>query len=249
MQHLFSRGAIAAVMVGGLAGCTETMWVRPGGTAQAFNADRYQCEQQSLISAPINRQVTSVSKTRDRRGRPETYVSTSDVNSSARERLYRSCLQAAGWREVPVNQPQPVTASRPAQAPVPVQTPVAGANPGGSLCRQGVRVYALSDGAWFAGTVLSARPDGCHVTFEGFGSDEDDVVTEREIMPWAAQGPGEPVDRCQRGDRVVGYAPSEKAWYPATVKETRTSGRCPVHYIDWDDRHDESLPLNRLRRL
>lgn len=53
---------------------------------------------------------------------------------------------------------------------------------------------------------------------------------------------------CQTGAKVEVFSDGE--WYRAKVKAPPLrNGRCPVHYIGYDDSEDENVPLNKMRRI
>ena len=63
-----------------LAGCAQTMFVKPGGTAESFEADKFECEAkvQTMYGGQANMNF----------GHLATY----------REDLFR-CIRSKGWRE------------------------------------------------------------------------------------------------------------------------------------------------------
>jgi hypothetical protein len=237
-----------------LSACAQTAWTKPGGTQQQLSSDRYRCERESLQTAPIDRQVTSVSREPNRRGRgSSTSVSTTDVNQSARERLEYRCMQAAGWRLTEVAQARPPAPQAGTQAgtqpaaPKPAATTARPAIPAAAAagCQTSARVFAFTEGAWFPAKVLARQDDGCKVRYDD--DDSDELVAGTNLMLFSASGPGAALQRCQRGDAVL--ALSEGGWYPATVKDTRSSGACPIHYSGFPNDDDEELPVTRLRRF
>ncbi len=53
---------------------------------------------------------------------------------------------------------------------------------------------------------------------------------------------------CRKGAKVEVF--SDGDWYRAKVKAPPLrNGRCPVHYIGYDDSEDENVPLNKMRRI
>ncbi|TAD89529.1 MAG: hypothetical protein EAZ99_09020 [Alphaproteobacteria bacterium] len=243
------RLPILAVLSGlALAGCgPEMVWRKPGASSQDFNTTSYRCQRESAAAAPVDRRATSVtSDSRRERGRRGTYSSTerdiryTDVNADDRSRFYAACMRAAGWRLEPVTGPPP-PAPRP-QAGVPAPTVGAPA-----ACREGARLFAFSDGAWYAGRALGSRGGGCLVRFDGFDADEDEVVPSGALLPYASEGPGRAVSQCRRGDAVIAY--SEEAWFPGRVREDGRNNRCPIRFDGFGPEEDEDIPLHLVRRF
>lgn len=83
----------------------------------------------------------------------------------------------------------------------------------------------------------------------------EDVQPVQPVQP--AYRPAQPVreDRgpqtsslCRKGAKVEVF--SEGDWYEAKVKSLPLrNGRCPVHYIGYDDSEDEDVPLTDMRRI
>lgn len=132
--------------------------------------------------------------------------------------------------------PDAIPAAVPATAP---------ANAAGCQVRE--RLFVFSDEAWYPAVVRGAggAPGACRVRFDGYGADEDEVVGASRMLPWNADGPGDPLTACQPGTAVV--AETDGVWFPATVLRGGTKS-CTVRYED-EEEEDESLPLRRLRTL
>ncbi|HUA50650.1 MAG TPA: hypothetical protein VMB81_00725 [Candidatus Sulfotelmatobacter sp.] len=85
---------LAAVV---LASCALPVWQKPGATREEFAQTRYQCQLQSASAAPVTPQITAVEKTSSLGG---SEIYSTDVAAGTRDRLFRSCMEAAGWHLV-----------------------------------------------------------------------------------------------------------------------------------------------------
>lgn len=117
---------------------------------------------------------------------------------------------------------------------------------GVAICQLGGRVFALSDGAWYAGRVLRAGSQGCKIRFDGFGPDDDEEVPSSKLLPWSAEGPGRAVASCQVGDKVIAF--SDQGWFPGKILAVDPHG-CTIRYKGYDADSDEQLPLSMIRKL
>lgn len=136
-----------------------------------------------------------------------------------------------------------------ALAAVPKDTQSAALPRSGSVvCKPGERLFALSDGGWWAATVREATQSSgrCVVRFDGTGAGDDAIVTPKEMLAWSIDGPGRAATRCRKGDRVWKLA--DGAWYPAQVKQSKGAS-CVVQLEDDDDAEEETVALKQLRVL
>ncbi len=136
-----------------------------------------------------------------------------------------------------------------AAAPKDTQTQSAALPRSGSVaCKPGERLFALSDGGWWAATVREATQSSgrCVVRFDGTGAGDDAIVTQKEMLAWSIDGPGRAATRCRKGDRVWKLA--DGAWYPAQVKQNKGAS-CVIELEDDDDAEEETVALKQLRVL
>lgn len=130
--------------------------------------------------------------------------------------------------------------------PTPAPAPLVTADGGVAICQIGARVFAFSDGAWYAGRVLRTGTAGCKIRFDGFGADDDDDVSSSRILAWSPNGPGAAVTSCKKGDRIVGY--SDQGWFPGKIRDG-DGDSCTVRFDGYGSEDDEDLPLNLIRKL
>ncbi|MFD1625187.1 agenet domain-containing protein [Azospirillum griseum] len=122
-----------------------------------------------------------------------------------------------------------------------------GADSPAGLCAPRARVFVWSEDAWYTGRARGPARDGrCRVRLEDADEDDDDEMVDAEdLVAWTAQGPGRAVTACQVGLTVV--AEDNGVWFPGEIKRAKGNA-CVVAYDD-EDFDDESLPLERIRRL
>ncbi|MFA7431439.1 MAG: hypothetical protein WCZ23_14870 [Rhodospirillaceae bacterium] len=117
-------------------------------------------------------------------------------------------------------------------------------NGNASLCRKGAQIEVFS-GDWYKAKVkgpLTAE-GRCPVHYIGYDDDEDEDVLLRN-MRGTTNGNA---SLCRKGAQVEVYSGE---WYTAKVKGPLTAkGRCPVHYIGYDDDEDEDVLPKNMRRI
>jgi hypothetical protein len=93
MRHALSVGLLGLAAVG-VAACAQPVWQKPGATREEFAQVRYQCELQSTTAAPVTPLVTTIEKTSSLGG---SEIYRTDVAAGQRDKLFRACMEAAGW--------------------------------------------------------------------------------------------------------------------------------------------------------
>jgi hypothetical protein len=137
------------------------------------------------------------------------------------------------------------TRSQASAAPAAAIPAQAEAKPG---CTPGARFFVRQDEAWWAVTVREASPSGdkCVAVIDGGGADDEVTFALDETRAWSIDGPGEPIAKCNGGDKVL--VESDGGWYPARVLNTPVAeGQCLIKYESDED--EETVPLKRVRRL
>jgi hypothetical protein len=88
MQRRQSRkGVIALALVGTLSGCMQTVWSKPGATAQDFYRNKLACQLTANSGTPGYMAA----------GNPQFVMTAALINAEAKNNMFADCMQADGW--------------------------------------------------------------------------------------------------------------------------------------------------------
>ncbi len=93
------------------------------------------------------------------------------------------------------------------------------------MCTVGMNAEVLWKGEWYKAKVLAASPEGCKITYTGYGSEWDEWV-----------GP----------DRLKIKVSWKGDWYPARVVR-REGNNYLVKYDGYGDEDNEIVPASRIQ--
>lgn len=114
------------------------------------------------------------------------------------------------------------------------------------LCESGRRVEVAWPERLYPAVVARDLDETgmCLVTYETEERRWSERVVPRRVF---GRDGGSGAGACRAGTEVfVDWAGAQ--WYQATVRDGPDSkGRCPIHYVDYEEAWDESVPLERLR--
>jgi hypothetical protein len=120
----------------------------------------------------------------------------------------------------------------------------------------GERVEAYSVSSWYDARVLAVGADGrIRVHYEGWSTNWDEFVSRDRVRVFGSHAEGavtvpgvalEANATLNGGDPVWGF--SQGQWWRAEIVRPSEGGRYEVRYIGYEQRWNESLGVDRLRR-